>query len=75
MRKVFERAIRNKDFKYLARKAKERREAELRLQERYKAVVQKAKRVSWGSVDSQEDERRLEKEIRRITQEWQLDWE
>ncbi len=75
MRKVFARAIRDKDMKYLARKARERRDAELRLQERYRAVVQKAKRVSWSSADGRDDERILNREIERISEEWKAEWE
>lgn len=75
MRKVFARAIRDKDMKYLARKARERRDAELRLQERYRAIVQKAKRVSWSSADGRDDERILNREIERISEEWRAEWE
>ncbi|KAK5175035.1 uncharacterized protein LTR77_000171 [Saxophila tyrrhenica] len=71
MRKVFKRAVQEKDLKYLTRKARERREAELRLQERYRVLVEKAKRVSWGSVE----EGRLERERTRIMEEWRDEWE
>ena len=75
MRKVFQRAIQDKDLKYLARKAKERRDAEIRLQEKYRYVIQKAKRLSWDEGGYEDDERRLDREIRRITLEWQTEWE
>ncbi len=76
MRRVWERALRNKDLKYLARKAKERRQAELRLQERYQAAAQKKKRLSWNSVGGSDDEmRRVDREIGRLAQEWQTEWE
>ncbi|KAK3680393.1 hypothetical protein LTR37_021270 [Vermiconidia calcicola] len=75
MRKVFQRAIEDNDFKYLIRKARERRDAELRLQQKYWSVVNKAKRLSWESAGSEDDERRLDREIRRITEEWQNEWE
>lgn len=75
MRKVFARAIRDKDMKYLARKARERRDAELRLQDRYRAVVDKAKRLSWNSADGRDDERTLNREINRISEEWKAEWE
>lgn len=77
MRKVWARAIRENDFRYLARKAKERRAAEVRLQERYKAVAMRAKRLSWeseGGISSSED-RRMNREIAKISEEWKLDWE
>ncbi|KAK0316644.1 hypothetical protein LTR01_000394 [Friedmanniomyces endolithicus] len=74
MRKIFQRAVEDNDLKYLARKSKERREAELRLQERYKDVVRLAKRLSRDSAASDE-ERRLNRELDRITQEWQAKWE
>ena len=78
MRTVFDRAARNKDFKYLARKATERRENEVRLQERYRQVMKKSHRLSWQSADSvlsESDERRLDREIADITVEWKTQWE
>ena len=75
MRKVFQRACEDKDMKYLARKAKERREAEMRLQEKYRYVIQKAKRLSWEDGGSGDDERRVDREIQRISLEWQREWE
>ena len=75
MRKVFRRALQDNDIKYLTRKAKERRDAELRLQERYRYVVNKAKRLSWEGSGSEDDERRLDREITRITDEWRTYWE
>ena len=74
MRRVFDRAVQDKDFRYLARKAKERREAELRLQYRYLAARQKAKRLSREDSEG-EYERRLDWEISRITKEWKNEWE
>ncbi|KAK0366304.1 hypothetical protein LTS02_007037 [Friedmanniomyces endolithicus] len=74
MRKIFQRAVEDNDLKYLARKSKERREAELRLQERYKDVVRLAKRLSRDAAGG-DDERRLNRELDRITQEWQAKWE
>ncbi|KAK6396144.1 hypothetical protein LTR65_010254 [Meristemomyces frigidus] len=75
MRKVFQRALQDNDVKYLARKANERRDAELRLQERYKDLVRRAKRLSKEGSGSEDDERRLERELERITDEWQAKWE
>ncbi|TKA83416.1 hypothetical protein B0A55_00362 [Friedmanniomyces simplex] len=74
MRKIFQRAIEDNDVKYLARKSKERREAEVRLQQRYKDLVRRAKRLSRDSVGD-DDERRLNRELERITEEWQAKWE
>lgn len=77
MRKVWSRAVRENDFRYLARKAKERRAAEVRLQERFRAVALKAKRLSWeseGGISASED-RRMQREIEKISEEWSLDWE
>jgi len=72
MRKVFRRAVRENDLKYLARKAKERREAELGLQEKYKEILRRAKRMSRdGGFSSEEDERRLNRDLEYITAEWQ----
>jgi hypothetical protein len=78
MRSIFERAIRHKDFKYLARKAKERRENELKLQEKYRRVVAQANRLSsqsGRSAMSEDDERTLDREIAEITAEWKSTWE
>ncbi|KAK3623505.1 hypothetical protein LTR22_024355 [Elasticomyces elasticus] len=73
MRKVFQRAIEDNDAKYLARKSKERRDAEVRLQERYKDILRQAKRLSRDG--GEDDERRLNRELERITEEWQAKWE
>ena len=59
MRKAFQRAVEVNDFKYLTRKSKERREAELWLQDKYKDVMRRAKRLSLESEISADDERRL----------------
>lgn len=75
MRRAFHRATEENDLKYLARKAKERREAELRLQERYKDVMRRAKRLGREGGASEEDERRLNYELQRITEEWREKWE
>ncbi|KXL48869.1 hypothetical protein M433DRAFT_62835 [Acidomyces richmondensis BFW] len=75
MRRAFYRAIEDNDLKYLARKAKERREAELHLQERYKDVMRRAKRLDREGGASEEDERRLNYELQRITEEWKGKWE
>jgi len=75
MRQVFRRAVQDSDLKYLARKANERREAELRLQERYKDVMRRARRVAREGDGSEDDERRLNRELERITEEWQAKWE
>jgi len=76
MRSVFRRAVRDNDAAYLARKARERRDAELRLQDKYREVMRKAKRLSMeGGGGVQDEERRLDREIRRITEEWQTRWE
>ncbi|KXS97149.1 hypothetical protein AC578_3070 [Pseudocercospora eumusae] len=75
MRKVFQRAVEDNDMKYLVRKAKERRDAELRLQDRFKAVMTKARRLSQeGNID-EEDERRLNRELEKISSEWKERWE
>lgn len=75
MRKVFKRAVEDNDIKYLARKANERRDAELRLQMRFKEVERQAKRLSRESSSHDDDEWRLERELDRITDEWQAKWE
>jgi len=79
MRNVFQRAVADGDVKYLTRKAKERREAELMLQERYRDVLRRAKRMSregsGSGSGSEDDERRLNWELKRITAEWQEKWE
>lgn len=75
MRKAFLYAVQDNDLKYLARKSRERREAELRLQERYKVVMRRAKRLSREGSGSEDDERRLNRELERITEEWQAKWE
>ncbi|KXT06006.1 hypothetical protein AC579_6050 [Pseudocercospora musae] len=75
MRKVFQRAVEDNDMKYLVRKARERRDAELRLQDRFKAVMTKARRLSQeGNID-EEDERRLNRELEKISSEWKERWE
>jgi hypothetical protein len=75
MRKVFRTAIKEDDIKYLGRKAKERRDAELRLQERYREVLRKARRLEERSGGSEEEERRLEREMEKISGEWKDMWE
>ncbi|KAH9819326.1 hypothetical protein Tdes44962_MAKER05272 [Teratosphaeria destructans] len=75
MRRVFQRAIEDNDLRYLARKAKERREAELRLQERYQDVIRKAKRLSKEGTGTGDDEKRLNRELQVITDEWKTRWE
>lgn len=75
MRKVFLRAVEEADGKYLARKAKERREAELWLQDRYKDVLRKAERLSLEGPVSGEDERRLTRDLEKISGEWKGKWE
>jgi hypothetical protein len=75
MRKVFLRSAEDNDFSYLARKAKERREAELWLQEKYKDVMRKAKRLSLEGAVSEDDERRLNRELERISKIWSSEWE
>ena len=74
MRKVFQRAVEDNDFKYLTRKASERRDAELKLQGRYKDIVRRSKRVSRDDSGFEENERRLNKELERVTGEW-AHWE
>ncbi|TKA32902.1 hypothetical protein B0A50_01128 [Salinomyces thailandicus] len=82
MRTVFRRALQDRDLAYLARKAGERRSAELRLQERYREVLRRARRVSsnggggGGGSGSEDDERLLlERDLRRISEEWRGKWE
>ena len=75
MRKVFARAVEENDMKYLVRKAKERREAEIYLQEKFKGVMSKAKRLSLEGAVTEEDERRLNRDLEKITQEWKGRWE
>ena len=76
MRRVFRTAVRENDIKYLGRKAKERRDAELRLQERYREVLKRARRLEErGGGGSEEDERRLERDLEKISREWKDMWE
>ena len=75
MRKIFRRAVEDNDLKYLARKSKERREAELRLQEKYKDVLRRAKRLALEPTRDEEEERRLNRELERISAEWKEKWE
>ncbi|KAK4506961.1 hypothetical protein PRZ48_000694 [Zasmidium cellare] len=75
MRKVFQRAVEDNDLKYLSRKSKERREAELWLQDRYKEVMRKAKRLAQEGGVGEDDERRLNRELEKISMEWKEKWE
>ncbi|PIB01423.1 hypothetical protein CB0940_01829 [Cercospora beticola] len=75
MRKVFARAVEDNDMKYLVRKAKERREAEVYLQEKFKGVMTKAKRLSMEGTVTEDDERRLNRDLEKITKEWKERWE
>ncbi|KAI5371044.1 hypothetical protein Slin14017_G019230 [Septoria linicola] len=75
MRKVFARAVEDNDIKYLVRKARERRDAEIYLQEKFKGVMSKAKRLSLEGAVTEEDERRLNRELEKITKEWKEKWE
>lgn len=76
MRKVFAVAVEADDFRYLARKARDRRDAELRLQERYREIMRRAKRHEERSgPEDDEALRLLEKDLERISVEWKRDWE
>lgn len=75
MRRIFARACQDNDLKYLAKKAKERRDAELRLQERYRDVKRKYERLMRDGSLTEDDEWRLNRESSRITEEWQDKWE
>lgn len=75
MRKVFQRAVEDSDFKYIARKSKERRDAELWLQDRYKEVMRKAKRLAQEGPVGEDNERRLHRELEKISTEWKEKWE
>lgn len=77
MRKAFQRAVEDSDTKYLTRKSKERREAELYLQDKFKTVMARAKRLSMdGTVElGEDDERRLNRDLEKISQEWKERWE
>lgn len=78
MRQIFRRSVEDADFKYLVRKAKERRDAELWLQEKYREVMRRAKRLAMESQDggiAEEEERRLNRELERISGEWKGKWE
>jgi len=75
MRKVFRTAVKENDVKYLSRKAMERRDAELRLQERYRDVIRRAKRLEERGSGSEDEEKRLERDLERISVEWKDKWE
>ncbi|KAF2724118.1 hypothetical protein K431DRAFT_218763 [Polychaeton citri CBS 116435] len=74
MRKVFKNAIEDDSIKYLHRKTKERRDNELRLQEKYQDVLRRAKRLSAGRA-AEDEGKRLDWELEKITEEWQDKWE
>jgi len=73
MRRVWERALKGNDMVYLARKARERREAELRLQRSFAVLRAKGKRLSW--VSASEEAERVDWEIYRVKMEWTENWE
>jgi len=73
MRRVWERALKGNDMVYLARKARERREAELRLQKSFAALRAKGKRLSW--VSASEEAERVDWEIYRVKMDWMENWE
>lgn len=78
MRRVFARALQDDDFKYLARKARERRNAEVRLQERFRGLEGRLKRervrgAERGRMDV-EEVAWLEREMKRVGEEWR-GWE
>lgn len=78
MRKVFFRAVKENDLKYLMRKARERRDAEVRLQEKHATAVRRIERIDSQGRNGSDDEdsrRRLAREIRHIAAEWKEDWE
>lgn len=75
MRRVFQRALEDDDLRYLARKANERREAEVRLQEKAQMVRQRMQRLSWGGSEADSEVARLEDVIQRIGEEWCEEWE
>ncbi|OQO08484.1 hypothetical protein B0A48_06354 [Cryoendolithus antarcticus] len=72
MRRIWAKAVRENDLRGLAKKARERREAELRLQERYREVRRRAE-VMQGL--SEEEEERLEDMLEKISLEWRERWE
>ncbi|CAK4031694.1 Hypothetical predicted protein [Lecanosticta acicola] len=75
MRAVFRRAVEEADFKYLVRKSRERREAEVWLQDKYREVMRRAKRLSLEGEIGEDDERRLNRELEKISSEWKSKWE
>ncbi|KAK3072961.1 hypothetical protein LTR53_005872 [Teratosphaeriaceae sp. CCFEE 6253] len=75
MRRVFARALEAGDARYLARKSRERREAEVRLQERYRDVLRRHRRISRDGGGDEEEEARLSREVEMISEEWKAEWE
>lgn len=79
MRRVFARSVEDADGgRYLKRKVRERKEAELWLQEKYKEVVRRWKRAeseAGGGEVGREVEERAERELERISREWKGKWE
>lgn len=87
MRKAFKRAVDNNDLKYLARKAKDRKDVEVRLQRKAQPLIGRVKEIDdslerYGQrqgyerdVARWEDERiRLEEKLLEFRAEW-ADWE
>lgn len=77
-RDMFNQALRKKDMKFLARKAKARREAEIRLQEEYKRIKRIEKRLSAQSRESgrsDNDGSKADFEVAMLANEWKVTWE
>ncbi|SMR53643.1 unnamed protein product [Zymoseptoria tritici ST99CH_1A5] len=79
MRRCFARSVEDGDGgRYLKRKVRERKEAELWLQEKYREVVRRWKRAeseAGGGEVGREVEERAERELERISREWKGKWE
>ena len=76
MRRIFQRAVRDNDVRYLARKAMDRKDSEDRLQERVAEIRRLARRLEGGSGGYGPDARaqgeiaRLDKELNDLSDEW-----
>ncbi|GAB7360450.1 hypothetical protein MBLNU230_g8404t1 [Neophaeotheca triangularis] len=75
MQRVFRKALEENDVRYLARRAGDRRDAEMRLQERKREVWKKMKRLDYRIPGVEDENRRLRRELQRIQDEWKDEWE
>jgi hypothetical protein len=80
MRRVFQRSVEDGDGRYLKKKVRERKEAELWLQEKYQELVRRWRRAEveaqgQGAEVERSLRERLDQELEKISRVWKGEWE